>query len=79
MPINTRWGAIKTKPGVAQRQEKRQWVQIKKKKKICSNTKNHIFTVMVGKYCKRFPREVVESPSLEILKTLLAMALDNLL
>lgn len=49
------------------------------KKKICLNTRNHIFTVMVGKYCKRFPREVVESPSLEILKTLLAMALDNLL
>jgi len=44
------------------------------------NTKNPTFlTVSVVKHWNRLPSEIVESPSVEVLKTLLDTVLDNLL
>jgi len=31
--------------------------------------RRHVFTVMMGKHWHRLPREIVESPSLEMLKS----------
>ncbi|KAK4830720.1 hypothetical protein QYF61_013170 [Mycteria americana] len=41
------------------------------------NIRKHIFTVRVTEHCHRLPREVVESPSLEILKSCLDTVLGN--
>jgi len=41
------------------------------------NVKKPFLTVKVTKYWHRMPREVVESPSLEIIKSSLDMILDN--
>ena len=41
------------------------------------NISKHFFTVRVTKHWYRFPREVVESPSLEIFKSCLDMGLGN--
>jgi len=40
-----------------------------KKMKVHLNTKTHFYTVKVVKHWHRLPREVVESPCLEISKT----------
>ncbi|KFQ83609.1 hypothetical protein N337_12771, partial [Phoenicopterus ruber ruber] len=42
------------------------------------NIRKHFFTVMVTEHWHRLPREVVESPSLEIFKSCLDMVLGNL-
>lgn len=41
--------------------------------------RKHFFTVRVVEHCNRFPREVVEPPTLEIFKTRLDMVLGNLI
>ena len=41
------------------------------------NIRKHFFTVRVKEYWHRLPREVVESPSLEISKSHLDMALGS--
>jgi len=41
------------------------------------NTRKHFFTVRVTEHWHRMPREVAESPSLEIFKSCLAMLLGN--
>jgi len=55
---------------------KRQWA---KQKKSCLNLRKNIFTVRVTEHHRRFLRKVVESPSLEVLKTQQDMVLSNLL
>ena len=40
-----------------------------KHRRFLLNIRKHFFTVRVTKHCHRLPREVVESPSLEIFKT----------
>ncbi|KFV83932.1 hypothetical protein N308_00464, partial [Struthio camelus australis] len=49
-----------------------------KHKKFHLNIK-YLFTVRVTEHWNRFPREVVESPSLEIFKSHLDRVLGNLL
>jgi len=41
------------------------------------NIRKYLFTVRVTKHWHELPREVVESPSLEIFKSSLAMVLGN--
>ncbi|KAK4829209.1 hypothetical protein QYF61_002474 [Mycteria americana] len=48
-----------------------------KYRKFLLNTSKHLFTVRVVKHWHRLPREVVESPSLEMFKSRLDMALGN--
>ncbi|PKU47847.1 hypothetical protein llap_1827 [Limosa lapponica baueri] len=48
-------------------------------KKFHLNMRRNFFTLRVGEYWNRLPREVVESPSLEMFKTPLDMFLCNLL
>ena len=48
-----------------------------KHRRFCLNIRKHFFTVRVTKYRNRLPREVVESPSLEIFKSHLDMVLGN--
>jgi len=43
------------------------------------NIRKHFFTVRVTEHWRRLPREVEESPSLEILKSCLDVALGSLL
>ena len=49
-----------------------------KHRRLWLNMKGH-FTVMVTEQWHRFPREVVESPSLEMFKTCLDAILHNML
>ncbi|GAB0186851.1 translation initiation factor IF-2-like [Grus japonensis] len=48
-------------------------------RKFHLNTRKNFFTVRVTEHWNRLPREVVESPPLEIFKTCLDMILCNLL
>ncbi|KFW91166.1 hypothetical protein N336_11717, partial [Phalacrocorax carbo] len=41
------------------------------------NIRKHIFTVRVADHWHKLPREIVESPFLEIFKSRLAMVLGN--
>ena len=49
-----------------------------KHRKFCTNVRKNFFTVRVMKHWSRLPREVVESPSLEMFKTHLDAYLCNL-
>lgn len=46
---------------------------------LCRNTRKHFFPGRVAEHWNSLPGEVVESPSVEICKTQLATALNNLL
>ncbi|PKU36948.1 hypothetical protein llap_12745 [Limosa lapponica baueri] len=48
-------------------------------RKFHSNTRKNFFTVRVTEHWNRLPREVMESPSLEIFKTRLDAVLSNVL
>ena len=48
-----------------------------KHRRSCLNMTKHFFTVRVTEHCHRLPREAVESPALEILKSRLDMVLGN--
>jgi len=50
-----------------------------KHRKFCLNVRKNFFTLRVTEPWNRLPREVVESPSLEIFKTLLDKVLCSLL
>ena len=50
-----------------------------KHRKFCLNMRKNFFTLRVTEPWNRLPREVVESPSLEIFKTCLDAALCSLL
>ncbi|GAB0190843.1 hypothetical protein GRJ2_001549600 [Grus japonensis] len=50
-----------------------------KHRRFCLNIRKHFFTVRVTEHWDRLPREVVESPSLEIFKSYLGMVLGSLL
>jgi len=50
-----------------------------KQRKFQLNMKNHLFPLRVMELWPRLPREVVESPSLEIFKTRLDVVLCSLL
>ncbi|KFV49786.1 hypothetical protein N341_01347, partial [Tyto alba] len=50
-----------------------------KHRKFHLNIRKRPFTVKRVKHWHRLPREVLESPSLEIFKTQLSMALGNLI
>ena len=48
-------------------------------KKFCTNMQKNFFTVRVMEHWNRLPREVVDSPSLEIFRTRLDAYLCSLL
>jgi len=50
-----------------------------KHRRFCPSVRKHFFTVRVTEHSHKFPRNVEESPSLEILKSCLGTVLGNLL
>jgi len=54
----------------------RQWHKLKHRFRL--NIRKYIFTVKVTRHWNRLPKEVVESPSLEISKTQLDIVMGNL-
>jgi len=48
-------------------------------RKFCTNMQKNFFTVTVTEHWDRLPREVVEAPSMEIIKTCLDAYLCDLL
>lgn len=44
---------------------------------VCQSVRKHFFIVMVTEHSSRLPRELVESPSLEIFKTFLDTVLGS--
>ena len=48
-----------------------------KHRRFYLNIRKHFFTVRAAEHWHRFPREIVESPSLEILKSHMDRVLDN--
>jgi len=50
-----------------------------KYKRFCPNIRKHFFTVRDTEHWNRLPRQVVESPSLEIFRSHLETVLCNLL
>jgi len=50
-----------------------------KRKKLHLNMRKNFFTLRVTEYLHRLPRDLMESPSLEIFKTCLKAVLCNLL
>jgi len=62
----------------AQQQDKGQWAQLKHRE-FRLNMRKNFFPLRVTEHWNRLPREVVESPSLEILKTCLDKVLCSLL
>jgi len=50
-----------------------------KHRKFCTNMKKNFFTVRVTENWNRLPREIVDSPSLDVFKTLRDSYLHNLL
>ena len=51
----------------------------RERRKFHLNMRKNFFTLRVAKHWDRLPRELVETPSLEIFKTLLDAILCNLL
>jgi len=56
----------------AQQQDKGQWDK-QKYRKFRLNMRKNFFTLRVKKHWNRLPREVVDSPSLEIFKVLCSL------
>lgn len=50
-----------------------------KQKKYHLNIRRNVFTMRAVKPCNRLPREVVDSPAVEMLETQLCVILGNLL
>ena len=82
MDVNT-WGGAREGDtprlfsGGAQRQDKRRWAQTETQEAPSDRQETLFSTVRVTKHWHRLPREVVESPSLEILKSHLDTVLGN--
>jgi len=63
----------------AQEAEEKNYIYKLNLRKFCLNMKKNFFPLRVTEHWNRLPREVVESPSLEIFKTCLDKVLCSLL